>query len=1162
MSATPQGRRQVRRVERGRLAYYLEAADAAFWDHHWSEMLHRGSYAESEAGQLGWFEEPFSRHLPKQGTILEAGCGIGQHVLALRVRGYDAVGVEWAERTVRAARAIFPSLPVVAGDVTALPVPDGTFAGYVSLGVMEHRQQGPEPFIREAWRVLAPGGVALISVPHFHMLRRVKGWLGAYGGDAAGLGFYQYAYTGRQFARFLREAGFTVTGTFGYDGVKGLKDEIPALRRALADPERGPRIRAFLAGSRRAEQRFGHMLMFICRKPESVRVVVPEAEPVVAPAPAPPSMHLGVFFTRGMSLAGWDQAGMLDREMALYRRLTERGIKVTFITYGGAADRGIAARYPGIDVLCNDGGLPVTAYEEQLEHVHAAALAGIDVFKTNQMNGAEIALRVARHCGRPLIARCGYLWSAFTAQEHGPGSPGARHARAVEDLVFPHADRVVVTTQAMATEIAGRYPHVAPRITVTPNYVDTVQFAPDGGREKRWDLLVVGRLTPQKNLAMFLDAIAPLPVRAAIVGQGPLEQELRRHPASLAGTVEWLGRVPSERLPDLHRSSTVFVLPSLYEGHPKALLEAMASGMPVVGTAVPGIADVIVPEQTGLLCAASAEALRGAIVRVLSDTGLAARLGAAAREAILATCSLDRVVERERTLLLAVHNGEPAAAPPAPAPAPAPREATLESVLGRFDDRTCIEAVGQYLTQRARAGRPDDGLRLLFGVEDALYPVEGELAVRYGGGVHTKHRHMKYHDFFVDRVRRGESVLDVGCGIGAVAHDVAVRSNARVTGIDLNERNIAVARERYAHPSVTYVTGDALQLKDTGDFDVIILSNVLEHIAERPAFLGSLVRSARPHRLLIRVPLFERDWRIPLRRELQVEYRLDPTHETEYTLESFAAEMDAAGLRITHQEVRWGEVWAECEPVAEGAAPRVSVIMSTFNNATYLPLAMESIAQQTFRDFEWIVVDDGSTDDTAAVLARYADPRLRVVVHAERRGLTRSLNEALALSRGTYVARMDGDDIALPERFARQVAFLDAHPAVGLVGTAFMYIDGQNAVHGTEPVFETDEAIRSRLLRHNCFGHGTIMARRSLLVAAGGYDETFTYAQDYDLWLRLAEKARVANLPDRLYCWRQNAGSVSNAHRAEQDAAAARARARAMQRGILPVPEPAGGGVQ
>jgi glycosyltransferase involved in cell wall biosynthesis/2-polyprenyl-3-methyl-5-hydroxy-6-metoxy-1,4-benzoquinol methylase len=865
--------------------------------------------------------------------------------------------------------------------------------------------------------------------------------------------------------------------------------------------------------------------------------------------PAIRRVHLGVFFTRGMSIAAWDQTGMLEREMTLYRRLADRGVKVTLITYGGPEDMQYASRFPGIGICANGSGLPAEEYERTIEQVHGPVLQDIDVFKTNQTNGADVALRVARRFDRPLIARCGYLWSAFTAMEHGADSPAARHARAIEEVVFSEADRIVVTTPAMAADVVARLPHVAPRIMVTPNYVDTDHFSPATGHQKRWDLLFVGRLTGQKNLPLLLDAVETLPVRLGVIGQGPLEAELRAHPASCAGKVEWLGRVPTERLPACFHHSRAFVLPSRFEGHPKALLEAMAMGMPVIGTAVPGIVEVITHERSGLLCSQTVEALRAAIIRILGDEIFARRLGEAAREAILNTCSIDRIVDREMMMLEEIVKGRMSATQAQTC------EATLEQVLGRMDDAACIAAVGSYLAGRARRGEPDAGLRLLFGVEDLLYPVEGELAVRYGGGIHTKHRHMKYHDFFVDRVHPGETVLDIGCGVGAVAHDVAERSGAKVTGIDLSETNIATARQRHAHPGVTYVAGDALRLQTTGKTDVIILSNVLEHIAGRPGFLRTLIGLAQPQRVLIRVPLFERDWRIPLRRELQVEYRLDPTHETEYTLESFAAEMKEAGLRVVHQEVRWGEVWAECEPDPETAPPRVSVVMSTYNNSPFLPLAMESIAQQTFKDFEWIVVDDGSTDDTAAVLARYTDPRMRLIVHPARQGLTRSLNEAIALCRGTYVARMDGDDVALPERLEKQVQFLDAHPAVGLVGTAFMYIDGTNAVLGNEPVFATDAEIRPKLLVHNCFGHGTVMVRRDLLLSAGGYNETFPYAQDYDLWLRIAEHAEVANLPDRLYCWRKSSSSVTSSHGAEQDRCAARAKADAIARGVLPLPQ-------
>lgn len=208
---------------------------------------------------------------------------------------------------------------------------------------------------------------------------------------------------------------------------------------------------------------------------------------------------------------------------------------------------------------------------------------------------------------------------------------------------------------------------------------------------------------------------------------------------------------------------------------------------------------------------------------------------------------------------------------------------------------------------------PDKALRLLFRLDNRLYYLEGQMAAAYGQGVHTKHRHTNYHDFFVGRVQSREQVLDIGCGIGEVARDVAERTGADVVGVDFNAASIATAKKRNAHPRVEYLVGDALKVLPERPFDIVILSNVLEHLPARPQFLQKVVRTIKPDRFLIRVPLFERDWRVPLKKELGVEWRLDPTHEIEYTIETFAAEMAEAGLKIAHQEVHWGEIWAECE---------------------------------------------------------------------------------------------------------------------------------------------------------------------------------------------------------------------------------------------------------
>lgn len=238
----------------------------------------------------------------------------------------------------------------------------------------------------------------------------------------------------------------------------------------------------------------------------------------------------------------------------------------------------------------------------------------------------------------------------------------------------------------------------------------------------------------------------------------------------------------------------------------------------------------------------------------------------------------------------------------------------LAGLVSRSTDLLSDEGFTQFIfrlvARRVRRLPAERSLKLLFSLDALLYQVQGQMAVSYGGGVHTKHRHMKYHDFFVNRVGSTDRVIDIGCGIGAVASDVA-QVAGQVLGVDFNADSIKIARERYQKPNLEFRVGDALQVLPDEKFSVVILSNVLEHLPGRPAFLRRVQESLHPQRILIRVPLFERDWRVPLKKELGVEWRLDDTHETEYTLESFAEEMQEANLAITHLEVRWGEVWAE-----------------------------------------------------------------------------------------------------------------------------------------------------------------------------------------------------------------------------------------------------------
>jgi len=206
---------------------------------------------------------------------------------------------------------------------------------------------------------------------------------------------------------------------------------------------------------------------------------------------------------------------------------------------------------------------------------------------------------------------------------------------------------------------------------------------------------------------------------------------------------------------------------------------------------------------------------------------------------------------------------------------------------------------------------PAAALRTLLEIDRDLGGLIDETALAYGGGVHAKHRLTAYHEFFVERVKPGEHVLDLGCGYGAVAHSLATRAGARVTGIDIDARNIERARAQFGHPGLTFVHGDARRSLPPEPVDVIVLSNVLEHLEDRVAFLRETQATVRPSCWLVRVPMIDRDWRVPLRRELGLFHFSDPTHVTEYTRQSFEEEMRAAGLRIRHLQINWGEIWAE-----------------------------------------------------------------------------------------------------------------------------------------------------------------------------------------------------------------------------------------------------------
>jgi SAM-dependent methyltransferase len=213
---------------------------------------------------------------------------------------------------------------------------------------------------------------------------------------------------------------------------------------------------------------------------------------------------------------------------------------------------------------------------------------------------------------------------------------------------------------------------------------------------------------------------------------------------------------------------------------------------------------------------------------------------------------------------------------------------------------------------RALSNRtPREALKALLEWDTYLDRFIDAAAMRYGDGVHPKHRLTRYHDFFVERIHSGEGVLDVGCGIGALAYSIATRAQAKVVGIDIDEGCIREAKARFVHPDLEFRVGDATSDLPQASFDVVVMSNVLEHIEHRIDFLLATKKSLGPCRWLFRVPMIDRHWTVPLREELGLFPYSDNSHFIEYTEESFRSELQAAGLAVTEVKICWGEIWAE-----------------------------------------------------------------------------------------------------------------------------------------------------------------------------------------------------------------------------------------------------------
>lgn len=360
---------------------------------------------------------------------------------------------------------------------------------------------------------------------------------------------------------------------------------------------------------------------------------------------------LTLFFTAGISLKTWADVGNLDREVEIYKRLSNKLKRINFVTYGGKQDKIYADKLGNIKIL------PTKWYNRQLFttlHLllkYYPELRDTDILKTNQIPGSEIAIWFKKQFGKKLVVRCGYLHSNFIKNQT-KDEKIINNAIQLEKNAFSYADMGFVTSSRDRNYVIQEYKISPEKVKVVPNYVVTDIFKPDSGSHKKYDLIFVGRSGSQKNLDNLLKAVNCLKTRSKsismlMVGGCGSDDNIQKVVKDHNLDITFRNNVSNFDLPHYLNQAKVFILPSYYEGHPKTLLEAMSCGLPCIGSDVTGIKEDIEHMKTGYLCKTDYESIANAIETVLFDESLQKTIGENARGYILKKYAIEKILEME-----------------------------------------------------------------------------------------------------------------------------------------------------------------------------------------------------------------------------------------------------------------------------------------------------------------------------------------------------------------------------------------------------------------------------------------------------------------------------------------------------------------------------------
>ena len=361
---------------------------------------------------------------------------------------------------------------------------------------------------------------------------------------------------------------------------------------------------------------------------------------------------LAFFFTGGVSLKNWESFRNLDREAARYNEFSKFFRNIYFFTYGDSKDLEYKIKFPqNLFIFTNKWKVPSKIYSFLLPFLYKKEIKEADILKTNQMNGSWAAVIAKKLYGKKLVIRCGFEWMRFSIFK--------KRSFLIMPIIFllerfsyKNADLIILPTKEDQEFVSSKFKIAESKIKIIPNHVDINFFEPLKVKKEKNRIMAVARLEKQKNIFSLIEAMVGIPeAKLVVFGDGSLRKDLESFSKKLGVNITFKGSILQDNLPKELNKSQIFIQPSFFEGSPKSLIEAMACGLPCIGTNVPGIKDVLIHKENCYLCNTSPVSIKDAIKNLISDYNLQEKIGRNARKTIEENFSFEKICQKELELL-------------------------------------------------------------------------------------------------------------------------------------------------------------------------------------------------------------------------------------------------------------------------------------------------------------------------------------------------------------------------------------------------------------------------------------------------------------------------------------------------------------------------------